>query len=1121
MLKFRDPNFQTLVKKTTFQKRLANGSISVTQVEDQLNKAKLFFNINSGRLIAKTNPNINRVNKTALNVLKKSTNIKDEVNLYIGNVKSMKDSEKFFKQVNNVFPDSQVLIKFSQNKMFALKPETIKDIINNIEAIENMNTSDGDVVSNIRKMDYITIKRPEYTKKNRSGGFFPYYNKTNLDLYDLGIYHEDINEKVYEDNCLIVALRSAGIDENDINKVKICVSDSYVSKCKLKEIANIIGKNIILTSERIIKKNNDNTTKTFTDKYGKFKESIKIGLLENHYFHIKKINTCKFAIKNYEEIKDITNWNYIYKKIGNKFYKDEKVSIDSTTLIKTMIEQKDKVLDLITVNNGLMNTQYFKPDCKKLKISSLEYDEDNDVKNITDDPDPKSSGFVRRENNFFYLNNVKYDSLKKLVNSCIKTKDDKIIFNHHDRSLQKTYFYKKKLIIFKPIYKKIFFDFETIVEDEHKPYLCCFETKEGFKKSFNGFECGLNMLNYIKNKLKYQYCLMIAHNLRYDFSFLAQYLQKLTPILKNSKLMTCGASFYGMNIKLKDSYTLITMPLSKFPKTFGLEGKKEIMPYGLYTKENVIKKYINIDDIKNYIYTRENSKYLIKCENTTSDEFFKAFKQNCESWKLLNKNGTVDIIEYSRLYCEIDCKILKNGYEKFRGWINDVCDLDIDEQISSASLAHNYFIKQECYEDVKMLGGVPRVFIEKCIVGGRTMSKLNQKIHTKNKRISDFDAVSLYPSAMYELGGYLKGLPKIIEDDQKNFNFLKKQDGYFVECLIKKVGIKRNFPLMSVVNNEGVRYFNNEMENQIMYLDKIACEDLMKFQKVELEVLQGYYFNEGRNNKVKEVIKYLFDTRKKEKANDNPIQEIYKLIMNSSYGKTILKAIDKDTKVIHNDKLEEYIGTHYNHISGVMQKVGENWFIDVKKSVNEHFNLPHIGTEILSMSKRIMNRVMSLAEDNAIDIYYQDTDSMHINENDLSKLEKIYEDTYNKKLVGKDLGQFHSDFDFKGCKNVYSKELIILGKKCYLDHLVGTDKITGKKKESFHMRMKGVSSKSILYTCDDVKETYLKALHGKKISFDLTCNGFKPCFKANKDMTMTTLSDFTRELQFKGPVFEY
>ena len=49
------------------------------------------------------------------------------------------------------------------------------------------------------------------------------------------------------------------------------------------------------------------------------------------------------------------------------------------------------------------------------------------------------------------------------------------------------------------------------------------------------------------------------------------------------------------------------------------------------------------------------------------------------------------------------------------------------------------------------------------------------------------------------------------------------------------------------------------------------------------------------------------------------------------------------------------------------------------KSILNHFNYSHCGVEILSMSKRIMNEVMTLAEDGGLNIWYQDTDSMHIN----------------------------------------------------------------------------------------------------------------------------------------------
>ena len=50
----------------------------------------------------------------------------------------------------------------------------------------------------------------------------------------------------------------------------------------------------------------------------------------------------------------------------------------------------------------------------------------------------------------------------------------------------------------------------------------------------------------------------------------------------------------------------------------------------------------------------------------------------------------------------------------------------------------------------------------------------------------------------------------------------------------------------------------------------------------------------------------------------------------------------------------------------------------------------HCGVEVLSMSKRIMNEVMCLAEDIGIDIYYQDTDSIHLKTQDVPSLVKKF-----------------------------------------------------------------------------------------------------------------------------------
>ena len=123
-----------------------------------------------------------------------------------------------------------------------------------------------------------------------------------------------------------------------------------------------------------------------------------------------------------------------------------------------------------------------------------------------------------------------------------------------------------------------------------------------------------------------------------------------------------------------------------------------------------------------------------------------------------------------------------------------------------------------------------------------------------------------------------------------------KYDGYFVEIKIKKVGVNRKFPLLSYVDENGVRMFSNDMVGKTVYIDKIALEDAIEYQKIEFDIIKGYYFNDGFNYKIAETIKYLFNKRVEMKKAKNPIQMVYKELMNSAYGKTILKNTNTDYK---------------------------------------------------------------------------------------------------------------------------------------------------------------------------------------------------------------------------------
>ena len=90
------------------------------------------------------------------------------------------------------------------------------------------------------------------------------------------------------------------------------------------------------------------------------------------------------------------------------------------------------------------------------------------------------------------------------------------------------------------------------------------------------------------------------------------------------------------------------------------------------------------------------------------------------------------------------------------------------------------------------------------------------------------------------------------------------------------------------------------MDNEIIYIDKVGLEELITYHEAEFEIVDGYFYNEGRNNTINNVIKYLYDLRKNLKQEKNPAQIVIKLLMNSMYGKTIIKPVETYTIVKDN-----------------------------------------------------------------------------------------------------------------------------------------------------------------------------------------------------------------------------
>jgi hypothetical protein len=181
--------------------------------------------------------------------------------------------------------------------------------------------------------------------------------------------------------------------------------------------------------------------------------------------------------------------------------------------------------------------------------------------------------------------------------------------------------------------------------------------------------------------------------------------------------------------------------------------------------------------------------------------------------------------------------------------------IDVNKFYSLPSLAGYYFKINDCFDGCYQMAGSLGQFFDNLVVGGRTMTRENKKQFIE-KMIQDFDAVSLYPSAMHLFDGYLKGKPKRIQTT--NYDEIKHYDGYFIKVRITKVGKERPFPVLNYIDDEKqTRNWSNDLVGRVLFLDKYTCEDAQEFQGVEFEILDGYYFDEGFCTQIKKQVEVI------------------------------------------------------------------------------------------------------------------------------------------------------------------------------------------------------------------------------------------------------------------------
>ena len=947
------------------------------------------------------------------------------------------------------------------------------------------------------------VERPSDRRSVHRDGFFPRKLSGNFKLiepflHDLQVYasysdDKGNTKKGVNEACFTYALAQAGIDKDIIAKILSFVGhQKRISRNVWTEIANAFDLKIHLRIYDEKKHKIDQGNQSTKGWYGNGTTEIYLAEYMDHVFIDKVLAVNLFAIKNWNRLCEITS----------------------------NVERSKENIERMLKASRFDDKVGYKIDNKRANARSLEV--------------------------LIAINNA---SGFELINASDKDVEKAGIYNNeivipkpvagpynqklHTRRIKE---YKNAKTKAKPVKSIYYADFETCAKKiNHKnastqqvPFMLCVCNQDGsWMRTYVGDDMQEQMMNELPDQ-----ALIYFHNLGFDGNFFYGYANK-TPIKKGSKIMSMPLQFKDKTFTLKDSYSLLPTKLSEFtklfPNAFAKEGeniKKEFMPYGYYTYER-----LNAGG-------RGNVHECIKEVNINETDA-KAFVENInmiEGCWIDEQKGDFDMIKYCEFYCQQDVRVLRIGFESMvEASKQDPINMDIHEILTVPSLAYKYLKRNVFYpnSNIYELNGEVQQFIQGAVYGGRCMTKNNLRYKVE-KLLDDFDACSLYPSAMARMFT-VEGVPEFYEHNEKDAVYSRDDlpfilthafepgqcvatkdktiSQFVVDIKIESIGIRRAFPLI-VKRADGKQMNVNECVE--MRVDMITLQDLLEFQDITFRLGNGYIWRGDRDYRIQQEIKKLFNLRAEYKKSGNPTQQVIKLIMNSAYGKSIQKPIKTFLQFVKKDEYPWFVKDRYYQIHCDNVLDNGNHLIELTKQKANQFNNVLFGVTVLSMSKRIMNEVMCLAEDLGIEIYYQDTDSMHIERDKVNTLAEAFKVKYNRELIGENvIGCFHGDFD--EIKDAYADYHISLGKKMYCDRLLNDN---GER--SLHYRLKGIPQQVIENHANKHFKGDIIALYeylyvdGNSINFNLLDG--KVCMMYNNKGDVLTRAKFMREVKATCPM---
>ncbi len=981
-----------------------------------------------------------------------------------------------------------------------------------------------------------TPSRNRMNPSNHRGAMFPYihnlgdYEELDGILSELGIYSKVTSDN-YKDNCLIQSIRHLLPDDESTQTIlqDLClmVKSQIVPTKKLTEIGNKYDLRFIVHKF-------DVTNRKSSSNIGRYgpKEGIEVNLclVDQHYFpFIKHTGATSFGLEHYEQNhqRRPNDW---WKIKGNGAV-EKKGGINSLNLVKKLIELKETFLRRIDIGDseilktvygsrlidGPIGTLDYTDDCVKPAIAPKQEGEENNR---------KIPAIAKTRRHLASLGDMGERTIKNIERRIEK-------YNMGlDEQMREWRTNNLSTAI-------AFFDVETVTDgDSHEAWMVCW----GYHDEDEVFSAyGSNCMEIMCERIMYDWPQMepdevinitlIAHNVTYDLSFLIANLNQLSTLKRGTSVISAEGSFNHIRFSFRDSYKIIPAPLRNFKSMFDLDVKKEVLCYEMYTRSNM----------RLYDFLVKESD-ILKTYPETGESLLKEMKEAASEWEdcFFEIEGIpmVDLKKYGMKYCELDIRVLREGFRKFNEMTMEHFDVDTYTEgvrtvagIASTVLYRECLSSKDGSDEVYLVSGVPMEFMKRCTVGGQTQTANNEKFDVIGEMVYQ-DVNSLYPYAISTFTGILMGKPIPYVGQVPS-----DVDYFFAEIKVTSTVLKQyDFAVVCKRTKANGNDWTNDICGSTLYVDKTTLQDLMFYygDDFKYEMIRGYYYNQGFNREICSLMKNIYSKRLQLKKEKNPAQLIFKLMMNSMYGRAGMKP--PQSKELYFDdeyKLNRFIFNNHNSIKQMYKMANGEVCVQISELLCKHFNLQHLACMVLSQAKSIMRRYLCsqqrLSTPLSGQMYYTDTDSILWGKqsyNEFLGLEMFRE----ANIEGKNLGQLSSDFEQEECfytedgvikkasdlpyelHDLRAKYAIVLGKKANFMVLYSPAK---PDQEIYRIRLKGITEKAILNKCQseyngDMRAMYSDLLHGKVLSFTL-----EGLFKVEHTGRIYTTS-MIRKVKFPG-----